>query len=226
MRHGYHAQQAPADARASSTASRCSCSRSCCASLAIDRPRDPQVDDEPGLSGRDRAQEDGREGHLHRDPVPRHGERDRVAHLGLGDRPSADRHRPRDRCCSFVRYGAYIVSVATIVVTLAVTHQLDRWFTHHRERYPLRLRQHPGQHHQARHPEQLRHGAVGELGARDGDQHPAVADHRGLRGDRADDPDRGAPPAREALGGRDRRPHRSGGRAHTARRQSRCRRPL
>jgi hypothetical protein len=37
---------------------------------------------------------------------------------------------------SFVRYGAYIVSVLTIVVTIAVTHHLDRWFTHHRERYP------------------------------------------------------------------------------------------
>jgi hypothetical protein len=37
---------------------------------------------------------------------------------------------------SFVRYGAVFVTLATIVITLGVTHRLDTWVQHHTERYP------------------------------------------------------------------------------------------
>jgi hypothetical protein len=38
--------------------------------------------------------------------------------------------------CSFVRYGAYLVSLAAIVVTIGVTHRLGTWVGHHTQRYP------------------------------------------------------------------------------------------
>ena len=37
---------------------------------------------------------------------------------------------------SFVRYGAYLVTLATIAITIVVTHRLDTWVKHHTERYP------------------------------------------------------------------------------------------
>ena len=38
---------------------------------------------------------------------------------------------------SFVRYGAYLVTLATIVITIVVTHRLDTWVKHHTARYPF-----------------------------------------------------------------------------------------
>jgi hypothetical protein len=38
---------------------------------------------------------------------------------------------------SFVRYGAYFVTLAAIVITLGVTHRLDTWVAHHTQRYPF-----------------------------------------------------------------------------------------
>jgi hypothetical protein len=39
--------------------------------------------------------------------------------------------------CSFVRYGGYLVTLAAIAITIAVTHRLDTWVAHHTKRYPF-----------------------------------------------------------------------------------------
>jgi hypothetical protein len=39
--------------------------------------------------------------------------------------------------CSFVRYGGYLVTLAAIAITIAVTHRLDTWIAHHTKRYPF-----------------------------------------------------------------------------------------
>ena len=38
---------------------------------------------------------------------------------------------------SFVRRGGYVVTLAAIAVTIAVTHRLDTWVAHHTRRYPF-----------------------------------------------------------------------------------------
>ena len=69
---------------------------------------------------------------------------------------------------SFVRHGAYFVSVAAIVVAVALTHNLAKWVRHHTERYPYGYDNIPDNTNKPGHPEQLRHGPVGALGARHG----------------------------------------------------------
>jgi hypothetical protein len=39
--------------------------------------------------------------------------------------------------CSFIRYGAYVVTLAAIAIAIGVTHRLDTWVTHHTRRYPF-----------------------------------------------------------------------------------------
>ena len=160
-----------------------------------------RVDDEPRLPGRDRAAQAGRQGVYIAVQYQRHVERDRVAHLGLGDPAPADRARRRDPVLVRPQRRATSSASRGSWSPLALTHNLDKWVRHHTERYPVRLRQHPRQHQQARHPEQLRHAASGSTRrAETVARHPQVGDHRRLRGDRADDPDRGAPAPRQAPG--------------------------
>ena len=108
--------------------------------------------------------------------------------------------------CSFVRYGNYLTTLAAIAIAIGVTHRLDTWVAHHTQALPVRLRQHPRQHQQARPPEHVRHRAVGTLCAQHRDQHPPVADRRGLRGPPAHGRGRGAPPARKEPGWEDTQP--------------------
>jgi hypothetical protein len=39
--------------------------------------------------------------------------------------------------CAFIRYGAYIVTLAAIAIAIGVTHRLDTWVKHHTARYPF-----------------------------------------------------------------------------------------
>ena len=114
---------------------------------------------------------------------------------------------------SFVRYGGYLVTLAAIAITIGVTHRLDTWAEHHTGRYPFGYDNIPDNTNKPGLQSNYDTGQW-ERSARN-----TVISIRqwlivgALRRAPADDPGRGAPPARQAVGGHPAARARSGSRS-------------